>query len=250
MYIYIIIIILCIILFITNYLTQKSNTKIKIKSDSLVSSCWINSSLYPEAQYIFDNKHIIEKELEKILNSNKWSRWLSYDINCPTFTDMTPEEIKDKLSNSYGKMNEKDDGSWRLYGLILNSIPLENSNTCPKTMEVLSKVSRRILNAGFSVIEPGGQTNPHEGTCNKFYRLHIPLIIPQSNIDYYKLNKTSVIDINKLDTKNNLAIFQVKNDMRIWVPDEYFIFNDTCLHNACNNSNTNRIVLLVDLLKD
>lgn len=250
MYIFIIILIIiaCIVLYINFNNYFKSNIKSNIKSNKFHSSCWIEPKLYPEAQYIFDNKHIIEKELVEILNSNKWSRWLSYDTNCPTFTNMTSEEIKDKLTNSYGIINEKDDGSWRLYGLILNSEPLENSKSCPKTMAILSKVSKRILNAGFSVIEPGGQTNPHEGTCNKFYRLHIPLIIPQSNIDYYKTNKTSII--NKSNSKDNLSIFQVEDDMRIWVPDEYFIFDDTCMHNAWNNTNVNRIVLLVDLLKN
>lgn len=38
--------------------------------------------------------------------------------------------------------------------------------------------------------------------------------------------------------------------MRIWVQDEYFIFDDTCMHNALNNTDVNRIVLLVDLLNN
>ena len=222
--------------------------KSNIKSNKLYSSCWIEPKLYPEAQYIFDNKHIIEKELKQILNSNKWTRWNSYELNAPIFTKMTDKEIKTKLEISGGKINEKNDSSWRLYGLILNSETLENSKSCPKTMAILSKVSKRILNAGFSVLEQGGETKPHKDYNNNFVRLHIPLIIPQFNLDYYKTNKTSTI--NKLNSKDNLAIFQVEDDMRIWVPDEYFIFDDTCMHNAWNNTNVNRIVLLVDLLKN
>lgn len=246
MYIFIIIliIIVCIVLFVIWNNFFKSN----IKSNIFHSSCWIEPKMYPEAQYIFDNKHIIEKDLKQILNSNKWTRWNSYELDAPIFTKMTNQEIKTKLEISGGKINEKNDGSWRLYGLILNSIPLETAKSCPETIDILSKASKRILNAGFSVLEPGGETKPHKDYNNNFVRLHIPLIIPQSNIDYYKINKTSIVD--KFNLIDNLSIFQVEDDMRIWVPDEYFIFDDTCFHNAWNNTCTNRIVLLVDLLKN
>lgn len=246
MYIFIIILIIvvCIVLCVIWNYYFKSNAK----SNEFHSSCWIEPKMYPEAQYIFDNKSIIEKELKQILNSNKWTRWNSYELDAPIFTKMTDQEIKTKLETSGGKINEKNDGSWRLYGLILNSIPLETANSCPKTIDILFKSSKRILNAGFSILEPGGETKPHKDYNNKFYRLHIPLIIPQSNLDYYNTNKTSIVD--KSNSVDNLSIFQVEDDMRIWVPDEYFIFDDTCMHNAWNNTDVNRIVLLVDLLKN
>jgi len=213
------------------------------KKNKLVSTCWIDKSLYPEAQFIFDNRNIILKELMQILNSNKWGKWMSYNENAPTFSKMSEKQIIDKMNNSSGKINESNDGSWRLYGLILNKKILETSKNCPQTMKLLNKVSERILNAGFSILEPGSITKPHVGHNDKFYRVHIPMIIPKNN---QKL-KTSILDKSCINKK--LSVFQVENDFIAWKDDEYFIFNDLCLHNAWNKTEENRIVLLIDLLK-
>jgi aspartyl/asparaginyl beta-hydroxylase (cupin superfamily) len=232
-FIYIIIILLIILLL----------TCFNKKSNKLKSKCWINPKLFPEAQYIFDNKHIIKKELIQILNSNKWGKWLSDYKEAPSFTKMNHQEIIDRINNSYGKMNESKDGSWRLYGLILNQQELDTADTCPETMKILNKVSTKILNAGFSLLEPGSSTKPHVDYNNKFYRLHIPMIIPKTN----QLLKNSVLD--KSCENKELAVFQVEDEYIAWNENEYFIFDDLCLHNAWNKTNENRIVLLVDLLK-
>jgi aspartyl/asparaginyl beta-hydroxylase (cupin superfamily) len=214
------------------------------KRNKLASKCWIDTSLYPEAKYIFENKNTIKNELIQILNSNKWGKWLSYNEKAPSFSKMSEKEIMNKINNSYGKINESDDGSWRLYGLILNKKALETSKKCPETMKILNKVSKRILNAGFSLLEPGSITEAHVGHDNKFYRLHIPLIIPKNNQNL----KNTILD--KSCNNKELAVFQVEDDYRAWKEDDYFIFNDLCLHNAWNKTNENRIVLLVDLLRE
>jgi aspartyl/asparaginyl beta-hydroxylase (cupin superfamily) len=237
-----IILIIMIIIFLINFIFSNN-----INISKLNSNCWINNDLYPEAKYIYENREIIKKELFNILKSNKWSKWQSYEDNAPIFTKMTTQDILNKLETTYGKINEKNDGSWRLYGLILNKIPLETSKLCPNTIKILSKYSNKILNAGFSLIEPRGETKTHQDYNNNFYRLHIPLLIPQNNIDFKNKNKSSII--KDYMSKDNLAIFEVDGEKRIWVDDEYFIFDDTCVHNAQNNTDENRIVLLVDLLK-
>lgn len=233
------IVLLVIILLILLFMIYKNNNKKK-----LISKCWINNDLFPEAKYIFDNRHIIKKELLQILNSNKWAQWLSDYKEAPSFTKMSHQEIIDRINNSYGKMNESKDGSWRLYGLILNQIKLDNAKNCPETIKILNKVNRRILNAGFSLLEPYSSTKPHVDYNNKFYRLHIPMLIPKNN----QMFKKNILDDTCVDKK--LAVFQVENEYRIWTDDDYFIFDDLCLHNAWNNTDENRIVLLVDLLKE
>ena len=216
----------------------------KTDSQKSMSKCWINNDLFPEAKYIFDNRNIIKKELLNILDSNKWAQWLSDYKEAPSFTKMSHQEIIDRINDSFGKMNESKDGSWRLYGLILNQVELDNAKTCPETIKILNKVSKRILNAGFSLLEPQSSTKPHVDYNNKFYRLHIPMIIPKNNT----MLKNSILDNKCIDKE--LAVFQVENDYRAWMEDEYFIFDDLCLHNAWNNTYENRIVLLVDLLKE
>jgi len=236
---FIYVIIIFIIFYIIVIMYYNNFYKLQLKS-----KCWIDPKLFPEAQHIFDNRHIIKKELMQILDSNKWGQWLSDYKEAPSFTKMEHHEIIDRINNSYGKMNEKSDGSWRLYGLILNQQKLDTADTCPETMNILNKVSTRILNAGFSLLEPGSTTKPHVDYNNKFYRLHIPLLIPKNN----QLLMNTILD--KTCENKKLAVFQVENDYKAWKEDEYFIFDDLCLHNAWNWTDENRIVLLVDLLKE
>lgn len=231
--------IIIIVLIICVLFGDKKKLEPKLKS-----KCWIDNRLYPEAKYIFDNRHIIKQELMNILDSNKWAQWLSYNKEAPSFTKMAHEDIINRINNSYGKMNELSDGSWRLYGLILNQQKLENAESCPETMRILDKVSDKILNAGFSLLEPHSTTKPHVDYNDKFYRLHIPMIIPKNNL----LLKNSELD--KTCINKPLAVFQVENDYKAWKDNEYFIFDDLCLHNAWNKTEENRIVLLVDLLKN
>jgi hypothetical protein len=235
----------CILYFIHNHRNEQLAPISK-----QCSKCWVNKNEFPEAEYIFANKHIIKKELLNVITSDKWSKWdasTAYDDKTPIFTKMTHGEINDRLDNSHGKINPNEK-SWKLYGLMLNKQILKTAVNCPNTMQIINKFPDRILNVGFSLLEPHAETKPHKDFNNKFYRLHIPMIIPKNNAKYKKNNNTSIV--NKKHIKNNLAIFQVENDHKIWTDDEYFIFDDTCMHNAWNNTNENRIVLLVDLLKN
>ena len=236
---FIIIIVIVSIIYLLNNILLKNNRDIKLKS-----KCWIDTKLFPEAKYIFENRNIIKKELENILNSNLWVQWLSDYKEAPSFTKMSHDDITNRIMASQGNINSAEDGSWRLYPLILNQEILNQSaDHCPETMKLLSKVSKRILNAGFSLLEPNSSTKPHVDYNNKFYRLHIPMIIPKNN---QKLNN---IILDKTCINKKLAVFQVEDEYRAWSNDNYFIFDDLCLHNAWNWTDENRIVLLIDLLK-
>jgi aspartyl/asparaginyl beta-hydroxylase (cupin superfamily) len=212
------------------------------KNNIVTSKCWISNNKYPEAQEIFNSRNIIKEELKNILNNDKWSIWSSDYKTTPIFTEMTDKEIKERMEKNYGKINSTNEPSWRLFGLILNGKILPNAKYCPNTIEILLKYSSKILNAGFSVLESGCYIGEHKDYNNKFYRLHIPLIIPKKN------NKNNNSFITK-EQSEKLCVLQVENDYRIWKDDEYFIFDDTCIHNAWNNTKQNRIILIVDLLK-
>ena len=207
-----------------------------------MSGCWVSNNKFPEAQKIFDSKDIIIKELKTILDSDKWGVWSSDYNSTPIFTKMTDSEILSRIKSNSGKINSAKNPSWRLFGLILNKNVLPDAELCPDTIKLLQSSSSRILNAGFSVLEPGCYIGEHKDYDNKFYRLHIPLIIPKKN------NNIEQSFISKSQSEN-LCVLQVENDYRIWKDNEYFIFDDTCLHDAWNNTTDIRIVLLVDLLK-
>jgi hypothetical protein len=215
----------------------------KLQSDKLKNSkCWIDNDNFPEAKIIYDSRTIIIEELKQILNSDEWGIWSSDYNSTPIFTKMTENEIISRIKSNSGKINSKKEPSWRLFGLILNKKILPTAELCPNTIKLLQSNSSRILNAGFSVLEPKCYIGEHKDFNNEFYRLHIPLIIP-------KINNNEQNSFIKKSESEKLCVLQVENDYRIWKDNEYFIFDDTCLHNAWNNTSEMRIVLIVDLLK-
>lgn len=224
--------------YLDNSLEKFNNSNNNLKS----SNCWISNNKFPEAQKIYNSRDEITKELKTILDSDKWGIWSSDYSSTPIFTKMTDVEILARIKSNSGKINSAKDPSWRLFGLILNKKVLPNAELCPKTIKLLQSSSSRILNAGFSVLEPGCYIGEHKDFNNKFYRLHIPLVIP-------KINATVEKSFITKSESENLCVLQVENDYRIWKDNEYFVFDDTCLHNAWNNTRDIRIVLLVDLLK-
>lgn len=241
----IVVIIWCLItIFVRLYIfSNYYNTDDDSNKEHFISKCWINNNDFPEAKKIFDSKDIIIKELNNILNTDKWGIWSSDYKTTPIFTKMTDEEITKRITETSGKIGSTKEPSWRLFGLILNQKELTNAKLCPNTIKLLKDSSKRILNAGFSILEPGCYIGKHQDFNNKFYRLHIPLIIPKINKNIDK------IFVTKEESKN-LCVLQVENDYRIWKDDDYFIFDDTCLHDAWNPSDEIRIVLLIDLLKE
>ena len=235
---YIIILIICIIIFY--YIVYKVGNKSEQSVNNYISKCWIDTKLYPEAEYIYQNRNKIKKELIHILSSNKWSIWSEDYKTTPIFSEMNNKDILNRINNNSGKINSGNTPAWRLYGLILNREILETAKECPETLKILLNSSNNILYAGFSLLEPKCNIGKHRDYNNTFYRLQIPLIIPYEN---------NIKTDNNITINDNLAVLQVEDDYRIYKSTEYFIFDDTCYHNAWNNTNQNRIVLIVDLLK-
>ena len=206
-------------------------------------SCYpyIDNSFYPEAQLIFNSKSIILEDLNKILYLDKWNTWSSLnDVKAETFSNLTCDEKLSRMKNT-DKLNvQTTNPSWKLFGLILEKNVLPNAILCKNTLNILK--SPKIINAGFSVLEPHFKIGSHKDYDKRFYRLHIPLILPKNN-------NLKLSFLNEHTSKNNYAVLQIKNTFRAWIPDEYFIFDDTMTHDAWNNTDELRIILIVDLEK-
>ena len=219
------------------------------KEMTLMSKGWVDKKDYPHGDFIYKNKKIIMDDLNSVLATNQWSIWSSDKYSTPIFTKMSNNEILDRLKENKGKIGSIEKPSWRLYGLILNGQKTENANTCPNTLELIKKLEEKypknkILNAGFSVLEPRCHIGRHKDFNNTFYRIHIPLILPKNNI---KKGKTQITQSEAID--ENLAVFCLENDYVIWNHNEYFIFDDTFEHDAWNYSDEMRIVMIIDVLK-
>lgn len=226
-----IIILLIILLFIGIYfLVTEINVE---KQITLTHQCVIPNSKYPEIQEIVSNRQIIFRELVHILKTDRWSVWgKSYDKqdikNVPRFSDLSTEEKMKHLDSEKGPVS--DGNAWRLYGLILEQRPFEhNIKECPETYRLIRNIPG-LINAGFSCLEPNSKTPYHNDCDKRFYRVHVPLIVPKGDVrlDVFGDNRKKItLDWNR----------------------DFFVFDDTCYHQAFNNTDQHRIVLLLDIAR-
>lgn len=104
----------------------------------------------------------------------------------------------------------------------------ENAAKCPKTMKALDGAPKpdqpgRTPAAMFSLLKPKTRIPPHNGVTNVRLVTHLALIIPED------------------------CGFRVGNDTRQWIPGRAWVFDDTIEHEAWNNSDKLRVVLIFDI---
>jgi aspartyl/asparaginyl beta-hydroxylase (cupin superfamily) len=199
--------------------------------------CLISNNFYPEINNIIKNKNIILNELFYLIENKEWSIWGNSTNNkvlneIPRFSELTTDEKiihfeknKEKIIN-----NSNNSKKWKIYGLILEKKPIiENINNCISTFNLIKDIPG-LINAGFSCLESHSSTPYHSDKDNRFYRIHIPLIIP---------NDSSKTWMDIYDNSNN--------KIQLFWNTDYFVFDDTCYHQAFNNTDFNRIILLLDI---
>ena len=104
----------------------------------------------------------------------------------------------------------------------------ENAPQFPKTLEALALIAQpetfnRSPVAMFSALQPHTRIPPHHGASNTRLVLHLPLIVPPG------------------------CGFRVGSETRQWVPGEAWVFDDTIEHEAWNDSEHLRIILIADV---
>ena len=128
----------------------------------------------------------------------------------------------------HGLKNSED---WGAFYLWYNGEPVkENQARCPKTTEVMENLplvfsGKRCPNVLFSRLKPGSRIPPHHGMINTRLICHLPLIVPRR------------------------CGFRVGNDVREWVPGKVWLFDDTVEHEAWNDSDEDRILLIFEVWK-
>lgn len=103
-----------------------------------------------------------------------------------------------------------------------------NCRRCPKTAELLASlplvdVPGLSPNAMFSVLAPHTHIPPHTGSTNVRLIVHLPLILPAG------------------------CRYRVGNDHREWKPGKAWVFDDTIEHEAWNDSDETRVILMFDV---
>ena len=118
---------------------------------------------------------------------------------------------------------------WSGYHLLLGGERVEeHCRRCPKTMDAIAMlpqphVASRSPAAMFSVLQPRTRIPPHHGIANTRLVLHLPLILPEG------------------------CGFRVGNQTRQWKVGEAWVFDDTIEHEAWNDSDQPRTILICDL---
>jgi aspartyl/asparaginyl beta-hydroxylase (cupin superfamily) len=127
----------------------------------------------------------------------------------------------------YGRLLDNLD--WSAFYLINNgALIAEAARRCPRTLAALegvplSDAPGSMPSVLFSLLRPRVRIPPHTGHTNARLICHLPLIVPGN------------------------GALRVGNETRAWTEGEALIFDDSIEHEAWNDSDEVRVVLLFDI---
>ena len=118
---------------------------------------------------------------------------------------------------------------WSAYFLWKEGVAQpQHKARCPRTTAALTNapqcdIEQHGPNAFFSILEPHTRIPPHTGVTNARLTVHVPLVVPPG------------------------CGFRVGSDTREWIPGKAWVFDDTIEHEAWNDSDLPRAVLIFDI---
>lgn len=118
--------------------------------------------------------------------------------------------------------------AWSAFHLVKDGLPVPgNAERCPQTMALWRQTPwpdqpGRTPVLLFSALQPRTHIPPHVGASNCRLLVHLPLIVPPN------------------------CRYRVGSQWREWRPGHCFIFDDTIEHEARNDSDQLRVVLIFD----
>ncbi|HLW64572.1 MAG TPA: aspartyl/asparaginyl beta-hydroxylase domain-containing protein [Gemmataceae bacterium] len=116
-------------------------------------------------------------------------------------------------------------GGWTVFGLYALGQPIPAAcAACPNTARVLKQIPGLSM-AGFSRLAPHTHVKPHVGWAASVYRMHLALVVPPG------------------------CRLRVAGETRHWQEGRCLIFDDIVEHEAWNDSDLPRGVLLIDFLR-
>lgn len=173
---------------------------------------------------IADEAQIILNDAPVLNIDRDYSQWEEID-----------EEFIQELNNNYGwikawKVNkEGGNDKWLNYGLFYKGFWFdENIKRCPKIYKFLKRIENKINIAGLSLMRPKSKIDKHVDVNgqDKNLAFHLGLIVPEPKGSCYL-----GVDDKKLFESDGKVI----------------IFDATHEHYAVNNSDSDRVILYLDL---
>jgi len=158
---------------------------------------------------------VIGRELGRILVADEagFSPYIQYDDHLPL--------------DQWRELNKSP--RWSAFHFYQQGRPIpERCARAPETMTAVrrlpqAEVDLRSPTAMFSVLQPKTRIPPHTGVANFRLVVHLPLVLPPG------------------------CGFRVGGETREWRLGEAWVFDDTMEHEAWNDSDTTRIILICDV---
>lgn len=129
------------------------------------------------------------------------------------------EELDDLAFNSFFKTG------WKRFYLKWYGASLPSANAlCPRTVELINRVPE-VKGAMFAMLPPGAKLVKHRDPYAGSLRYHLGLVTPNSDDCY----------------------INVDDEVYSWRDGEAVMFDETYLHYAANRTDSNRIILFLDI---
>lgn len=172
-------------------------------------------SLFPWLPELEAGAELIRDELTVVLREDraKFAPYIQYRPGDPV--------------NQWTELNHSP--AWSTFFLWRDGVRQDaNCARCPKTTALLERLPLAHQRgygptAMFSALAPRTHIPPHTGSANTRLIVHLPLILPED------------------------CRFRVGNETRPWRMGEAWVFDDTIEHEAWNDSDETRVILIFDV---
>jgi aspartyl/asparaginyl beta-hydroxylase (cupin superfamily) len=135
---------------------------------------------------------------------------------------------KHEIDFHFNNMMVEKPKSWRVRSLrVWGTEIFDIQKEFPITMSLFSEIPD-VLSIGFNILEPKARIKPHCGDTNAIYRCHLGLQIPSNESG---------------------CVMKVLNQEVNWSNGKLIAFEDAFLHEAWNETDETRIILIFDVLK-
>jgi aspartate beta-hydroxylase len=165
------------------------------------------NTFYPELDYVTQAYPAIREEFERVLAATtELPQYHEVDSGERAISDTTPKR-------------------WNVFILeVMGHKPAANRALCPQTCAALARVPN-LIQAFFSILEPGKSVPEHEGPYLGYLRYHLGLRVPKENPPKLVVNRQDYV----------------------WKEGEAVMFDDSWPHAVVNNASETRAVLIVDV---